>query len=502
MNRRRIFLGALFHETHGFVDETTGLDKFRIRRGEQLLAREGDGSTIDGFLEVARAEGWHVVPASDWAATPSGPVRHAAFETFFEETLAALRQALRDGGLDGIFLCLHGAMTTEYEEDCEGELLARIRAVPGAGNLPLFGVFDLHATFTARMASGADGLVAYRENPHVDARQAAMRAAQLLAHSLGEGRRPRQSWRRVPVIWPPTGTGTADLPMRALEAEARAIETRLPAVLAVNVVGGFAFADARDAGVSVGAILAPDAGSEAEAALDALAAQAFALRAEGLPQEHNLDAVLGRVLPVARGPVLLVEPADNIGGGAPGDCTDILRALLRHGAPDSGVILNDPDAVLRLAALRPGAAMTLSLGGKGWRGDPGPVELAVEFVSRSEGDFQLEDRNSHLAASTGVHVAMGPCATVRHRGITILLTSRKTPPFDLGQWRSQGIAPERFGLIGVKAAVAHRRAYDPIAAASFTVATRGPCASDLRTLPYRRLSRPIFPLDPDAGMAR
>jgi microcystin degradation protein MlrC len=502
MNRPRIFLAALFHETHGFVDETTGVEQFRIRRGEQLLERDGDGSTMDGFLEVARAEGWHVVPASDWAAMPSGPVEHAAFETFCDETLTALRQALREGGLDGIFFCLHGAMTTGREEDCEGEFLARVRAVPGAENLPLFGVFDLHATFTGRMASGADGLVAYRENPHVDGREAAMRAARLLSRSMRDGVRPRQSWRRVPVIWPPTGTGTVDGPMRALEAEARAIEARLPAVWAVNVVGGFAFADARDAGVSVSAVLAPGAGAEAEAALDALAARAFALRAEGQPREHDLDAVLGRVLPVARGPVLLVEPADNIGGGAPGDCTDILRALLRHGAPDSGVILNDPDAVARLAGLRAGETTTLPLGGKGWRGDPGPVPLAVEFVSRSDGNFQLEDRNSHLAASNGVHVAMGPCATVRHRGITILLTSRKTPPFDLGQWRSQGIAPERFGLIGVKAAVAHRRAYDPITAASFTVATRGPCASDLTTLPYRRLSRPIFPLDQDRGTAR
>lgn len=500
MRKPRIFLAGLFHETHGFVDKTTGIEQFRIRRGSELLAREGDGSTLDGFLEVAHKEAWKVVAASDWSAMPSGPVVHTAFETFCADTLAALRQALGEGGLDAVFLCLHGAMTTDREEDCEGEFLARLRAVPGAEQLPVFGVFDLHATFTARMAAGADGLLAYRENPHVDARAASVRAARLLSRALGEGVRPRQSWRRVPVIWPPTGTGTADDPMRTLEAQARAIEARVPGVWAVNVVGGFAFSDARDAGVSVCAILGPDAGTEAEAMLDELAARAVALRAAGLPREHDLDTVLQQSLPVARGPVLLVEPADNIGGGAPGDGTDILRALLQHGAPNSGVILNDPESVARLAGLRPGATVTLALGGKGWRGDLGPVTLPLEFVSCSDGNFQLEDRNSHLAAATGIHVAMGPCATVRHRGITILLTSRKTPPFDLGQWRSQDIAPEAFDLIGVKAAVAHRRAYDPIAAGSFTVATRGPCASDLSALPYRRLRRPIFPLDSDLGI--
>jgi microcystin degradation protein MlrC len=95
----------------------------------------------------------------------------------------------------------------------------------------------------------------------------------------------------------------------------------------------------------------------------------------------------------------------------------------------------------------------------------------------------------------GEQIDMGPSAVARAAGVQILVTSRRTPPFDLGQWRSQGIAPERLFAIGIKAAVAHRRAYEPIAAASFLLETPGPCASDLRTLPFQRVRRPIFPLD-------
>ena len=90
---------------------------------------------------------------------------------------------------------------------------------------------------------------------------------------------------------------------------------------------------------------------------------------------------------------------------------------------------------------------------------------------------------------------MGDCAVVRHAGVQILLTSNKTAPFDLGQWRSQGIEPEQLNVIVVKAAVAHRAAYDPIAARSFTVDTPGPCSSDLKRLPYEKIQQPIFPLD-------
>jgi microcystin degradation protein MlrC len=121
--------------------------------------------------------------------------------------------------------------------------------------------------------------------------------------------------------------------------------------------------------------------------------------------------------------------------------------------------------------------------------------LEVTLVSRSNGHFQLEDKQSHLASMSGSAYEMGPCAVVRHEGLTILLTSRKTPPFDLGQWHSQGVELEKMRVIGVKAAVAHRRAYDKIASRMLWVDTPGPCRSDLTKLPFKKVRRPVFPLD-------
>ena len=95
----------------------------------------------------------------------------------------------------------------------------------------------------------------------------------------------------------------------------------------------------------------------------------------------------------------------------------------------------------------------------------------------------------------GIHINMGPCVTVLHKGVSILLTSRKTPPFDLGQLLSQKIDPGNCSVIGIKAAVAHRRAYDTITHASYTVSTPGPCTSDLKSFPWQHIRRPIFPLD-------
>ena len=487
----KILLAGLFHETHCFVPDRTDLADFRISRGRELMGFRGNGSMIDGFLEVAEANSWEVVPAAYYSATPSGIVEDAVVEAFWSEVAAA---AAADP-CDAVFLSLHGAMVSESIEDVEGSLLKRLRANPMLKQVPVAAVFDLHATMTSAMASCADAMVCYRENPHVDARDSAVRAAGLLSRILTEGRRPRIHHRRAGIIWPPTGTGTRDLPMSRLEELARSLERNNPDFWAVNVVAGFSFADVRDAGVSFN-LVSTGSAANAAAALERLAEAAFELREEGLPPELDPDAaILQAAAACGNGPALLVEPSDNIGGGAPGNGTGVLRALLKSGQKNAGVILADQDAVSALVDSAPKSRHRLQLGGKGNPFDLGPVELEVELVSRSDGLFALEDRRSHAVASTGVEIDMGPTAVVRHKGLTILLTSKKTPPFDLGQWRSQGIEPSEFDIIGVKAAVAHRRAYDPIKRASFTVATPGPCTSDPRELDYQNLARPSYPLD-------
>jgi len=493
MTKLRILLAGLFHETHTFVDEITGIAEYSINRGEAITARRGDGSTIDGFLEIAEREGWDVVPVVDYSALPSGTTEQAVFEQFWDELRAGIEAGLADGGLDGIWLGLHGAMVTTACEDPEGELLARIRRIPSAEALPLFGVFDLHATFTRAMGQGADGLVGYRENPHIDARDAAVRSAELLARSLRRGVRPKMLVRNAPVIWPPTGVATGDRPMRDLEALARQIEAENPDIWTVNVVAGYSFSDVPDAGVAF-SVTTTGSDADAEAALDRLEALAIELRQLGLPAEWSLDDALIEAKRDPSGPQIIVEPSDNIGGGAPGDGTEVLRGFIAHAINNAAVAIADPAAVAVLAGAVPGEVRRLSIGGKGSRLDSGPLELDVTFVSRSDGAFTLEDRNSHLAAMQGIYFSMGPSAVVEFAGIRILLTSRKTPPFDLAQFRSQGIIPEELWVIGVKAAVAHRRAYDPIARRSFTVTTPGPCTSDLKSLPYSRLRRPVFPV--------
>jgi len=485
----RIFLSGLFHETNTFVERPTCIQDFQVRQGEELFGCLGDESPLDGFLQAAAAHGWEVVPGVDWRATPSGPVDNGIFEEFWNGFRPRLENA-QASGLDAVFLVLHGAMATTRYPDVEGELLRRIREM---SSLPLVAVLDLHANVSPEMARHADALVPYRKNPHTDAKEAAVRAAGILKTLLDDKNRGVTAYAHSRVLLAPPDTGTNANPMKSLLEIARRAEREL-GCLEVGVAAGFAHADTPDTGLSFWVVdTKPNAA--AERALETLCEEARRLCAGLSPREIGVDEAIDAAMAAGRFPALLVEPADNIGGGAPGDGTTILRRLIQRNEGPSCVVLNDPDSVGRLQNLKLGGYATLSLGGKGFSRDQGPLGICVELLGLSDGRFELEDVHSHLASMRGTKIDMGPSAVVRHGRVTILITSRATPPFDLGQLRSQGIEPKDFQFIGVKAAVGHRQAYDPITGTSFSVSTPGPCSSDLLSLPYRLIRRPILPLE-------
>jgi microcystin degradation protein MlrC len=509
----RVLLAGLFHETHTFLSGRTMQSEFDERVGQELWLAENDGSPLAGALEVARSQKWEVVPVIDLRAAPGPTVEDSVIARFWSSVESAIH-AEESRGIDGVYLVLHGAMVSESLLDVEGELLLRLRGILGA-NVPVGGVLDLHGNITARMAENSHGLIAYRQNPHADACAAAQDAALLLDRLMTTGERPVTVWHHPPVMWPPTGTGTGFNPMRSLEMMARHIEDVHEEILAVNVFSGFSFADTPDTGVSFTAITLGEP-RYALAELEQLSDWALENRQLGNVLEESLESVLEKIAPsptggapssgepgsgtpgstsMTAGPIVLAEPSDNIGGGAPGDGTGLLAALIGRGVQNAAVAICDPQAVAALSAIEPGGKMTLEIGGRGSELSGGPLRLELELVSLSDGRFTLEDPHSHLAAMCGSRFEMGRSAVVRHGGILILLTSRKTPPFDLGQWRSQGIEPEKLDLIGVKAAVAHRKVYDPIARAHHTVETPGPCSSHLKQFPYRHIVRPIYPLD-------
>ncbi len=490
---KNILFAGIFHETNCFLLEKTKMKDFDILKNNEIFELKGDCSQVSGFLDFALSNNLNIIPIANYTATPSGIVEDQVLNNFWNDFENELDQ-IKDIKVDGIFLSLHGAMITESIFDVEGEILKRIKKNNFLKNVPIFGVFDLHANFTQSMANNSNGLICYQKNPHVDAYDTGFKAAKIMFDSLNQSKIPKTYFIKANIIWPPSGTGTLNDPMKSLENLARKYENINENILAINVIGGFSFADVPESGVSF-SIISKNEDKKIFEILEQLKLTANNLKNKGLVKEDNLEEVIKNICNNKyKEPILLVEPADNIGGGSQGNGTDILRALVSNKLENSGVIINDPDSVMQVQKISIGENIKLNIGGKNNPFDKGPLELEVKLLNKTNGSFLLEDKKSHLAASRGQSIEMGPCAVVNHKGITILLTSKKTPPFDLGQWRSQGINPEKFSLIGIKAAVAYRQAYDKISNTTFIVETTGPCTNNPKKLPYKNVPHSIFPL--------
>ncbi|QDU78730.1 hypothetical protein Pla110_04340 [Polystyrenella longa] len=488
----RILLAGLFHETHTFLEEITRPDDFEIRRGDELLQVAGDGSPLAAVVEFGTEAGWTFLPTIDMRAMPSGTVANEVFEEFWHAISDGYLQQFANG-IDGIYLVLHGAMATDKYPDAEGELLHRLRQLDGAKDIPICGVLDLHGNISPEMMQASQGFVSYQCNPHTDAHAAAYSGAKLLSEVLRRNEFPTVLHQAAGLLWAPTATGTDDVPMKTLEEMARRYEQTEEGVAAVNIFGGYAFADTPHTGVSI-SIVSYGEPSRAQDLLDHLISKANADHVHAQVTDLDPEGLVSHLrqhIDAGENPIVLAEPSDNIGGGAPGDGTSLLSFFLKHNFPGFVVVIDDAAAVATLQTESLGDQVTVVVGGKGSALGEGPVEFTGELIHRSDGHFELEDRNSHLASIAGVQIDMGPCAVLKHPLGSILLTSRKTPPFDLGQLRSQGIIPEEATLIAVKAAVAHRRAYNPIARANYTVDTPGPCSSNLKLFPYKLVPEAI-----------
>jgi microcystin degradation protein MlrC len=489
----RIAIGGIVHETHCFADGRTTRDDFReqaLHKGDAILeAMSGTRSGIGGMIEGASSRGWTLLPTLYGAAMPGGVVAEDAYQAMLRGLLDRLAAAMP---LDGVLLALHGAMVTEEQLDAESDILDRVRAMVGP-DVPIVVELDMHGNISPRTVELADVLVAFDTNPHVDPHARGAEAAAIMERLLRGAIRPTAAIAQPPLLLAPQATGTADLPLRAVHQRAAGMEAEA-AVICICVMGGFAYADTPCTGASV--IVTTDGDSElARRYAQELVDLMMQHRHAALPQFLPPDAAVARALALPGGPIILVDSADNIGGGTPGDGADALRAMLAAEVQEGAVALADREAVEVCWDAGAGAEVSLLVGGKTdrWHGEPVAVTGVVRALS--DGVFACELPDNHFASFYGNTIRMGRTAWLRVHGINLVLTERKTPPFDLAQLRGVGVIPERQKLIAVKSAVAYRAAYLPIAAGVVEMDTAGLCTANLARFPYRYLRRPIFPLD-------
>ena len=489
----RIAIGGILHETHTFMEQRTTLEDFAAQshyRGDELLSSmSGSRSGIGGMIDRAADYGWQLLPTMYAAAMPAGVVTEGAYR----QLLGELTDRIEAGKpLDGVLLALHGAMVAEGELDAEADIVAQARAIVG-DEIPIVVLLDMHGNISPRLVELADVLLAYDSNPHIDGYARGVEAAEIMARLLRRDIRPTAAYARPAMLLPAQSTGTDAAPLALVHARAAEMEAE-DAVICIAVMAGFAYADTPFSGPSI-IVTTDDQPELAAAYAEELSDILFRQRAEALPRFLAPAEAVARAASQASGPVILVDSADNIGGGTTGDGADALAAMLDHGVSEGAIVLADPEAVDICRRAGKAAEVSLKVGGKAdsWHGQPVAVTGTVRALS--DGVFECELPDNHFASFYGSRVHMGRSAWLRVAGVNILLTERKTPPLDLAQLRHIGIEPEAQSMIVVKSAVAYRAAYMSIAAGVIEMDTAGLCSANLSRFPYRHLKRPVFPLD-------
>ena len=486
----RIFLGMFSHETNTFSNIRTDRGQFEahgLRYGGEIIETyRGTGTCLGGMIEAAERHGATLVPSVAAAASPAGRVTKEIYEHVKHRLLSDLGAA---GRLDGVLLDLHGAMVPETCEDGEGDILRAVREAVGPG-VPIAVTLDLHGNITPDVIAHADLLHGYKTYPHVDMAARGLEAGERLFEVASGRLRPTRALRQ-PLLLPPLGSQrTAVGPMRRLYDRADEME-KDPRVIAISIFAGFPMADIQDAGLSVVVVTDDD-----QALADQLAGELEALAWEhrhefthrGLPVP---DAV-ARARAIEGRPVVLADMADNTGGGAAGDGTEILRELLRVGARSAVVAcLWDPEAAAACARAGVGATVTLRVGGKVDDRHGAPLEVTGRVRTLSDGRFIHKG-----PMMRGLEGRLGTTAVLEVDGVKIILISLRWQTLDPEMIRFVGIDPLAEHLLVVKSTIHYRAAFEPIAHAIIEVDAPGLSSSNLDRFTYTRVRRPIFPLDP------
>jgi len=425
-----------------------------------------------------RALGWDLVEGMVAGAQPGGITARAVYEALRDELLADLRAALP---VDMVLLGLHGAMVADGYDDCEGDLLARVRSIVG-GSVVVGAELDPHNHLTPAMVDNADLLVAFKEYPHTDALDRAYELVDLCGAQVERRIRPVAA--RLDCEMIVTLHTTREL-ARGFVDRIKALEGR-DNVLSISISHGFPWGDTPFMGTQVLVYTDDDPAGAAQLARR-LGDELIGMREALAVSYPDIDHALDQALAVHGEPVVLADCADNPGGGAAGDSTFILRRMLERGIGNACLgPLWDPVAARIALDAGVGARLNLRIGGKSGplAGEPVDVACVVNAV--------IPDMT--MTGLGGTPLAMGDSALVEAAGVDIVLTTVRNQAMGTDLFTQLGCDLAARKIIVVKSAQHFQAAFSKITNHVVYVAAPGTATVDLNALPYRKIRRPKWPL--------
>ena len=479
----RVFAGGIETETNTFSPMPTGMADFDVIRAADLDESgelPGFGGPCNIFRQRCQERGWEYIFSLFASAQPAGTTVRAVYESLRDELLTALQAAMP---VDIVLLPLHGAMVAEGYDDCETDIVERVRDI--VGPRAKIGVeLDLHCDVTKAMIDAVDAVVIFKEYPHIDVNERAEELFTIIADAAEGKTRPTMALfdcRMIGMFLTPYE------PMRGFVDEMIAREAE-PGVLSLSLAHCFPWGDVPTCGAQMLAVTDHDPALAARLARE-FGQKFYTMRHEVEPSLHSLDGALDKALAVKEGLVVVADQADNAGGGAPSDSTFVLRALLERGVSNAALgMMWDPVAVKVAMSAGEGAELDLRLGGKMGPMSGDPLDLRVT-VARIIPDMQ------QLWTQTDgpVPIDCGDSVMLQCRGIDIIVNSKRGQVFSPTVFSNFGIEPRSKRLLVVKSTQHFYAGFAPIADQIIYMAGPGAVAPRMKEIPYQRADLRKYP---------
>lgn len=430
----------------------------------------------------AVADGIDLVEGTATWAEPGGLLQRAAYEELRDEILGQLDAALP---VDAVILGLHGAMVAQGYDDCEGDLLERIRTMVGPDVL-IAAELDPHSHLTAKRVAAADILAAFLEFPHTDFYERGEHVVDLAIRALRGDIRPAISTFdcRMIDIYP-----TSREPIRSFVDRLKAMQGR-DGVLSASLIHGFMAGDVPEMGTQI-LLVTDDAPAKGAVLAETLGREVFAMRGKTampmLSTAAGLDRAAALVASRPGKPVVIADVWDNPGGGVAGDGTLILREVLARGMANVAMAtIWDPIAVSFCRAAGDGARIMLRFGGKAGPDGGAPIDAAVTVVRTMAEGWQS------FGAS---RVTLGAAALVHIEGtsVHVIINTNRAQAFEPDIFSNNGLDPLAQDILLIKSTNHFYAGFAPISADIIYVDAGAPYPSNPRVTDYRKMTRAIWP---------
>jgi microcystin degradation protein MlrC len=485
----KILVGSFMYETNFLNTVKSDLDFIKnsgLWFDDIILDKYKNTNTeLWGFLKVLNKYGVEIVPTMANSLSCGGKLTTDAYSFLKEELLKRIRTCKN---LDGVLLSLHGQMITEEIEDAEGDLLEEIRLIVGPDTY-IVSTVDFHADITKKMVNFADVLVGYDTAPHIDQLETGCKAAEILISLIKRKAKAFTVMIKPPMLVHGDTMVTDRDPLLGLMKKVIKVRSEKN-IISSSLFASISIMDTEEAGPCV--IVSSECDKKfAQEKADYLAHEFWKLREKFLIKHMPASQALDKAMKIAGGPVVIINPADSPCAGGPGDTTCALEALLDKKIKNAALAtITDAEAVDACIKAGVGQEVNIKIGGKLDKINSKPLKVKGVVKIISDGKFILKG-----PLYTGTELNMGKAVVLRIEDIDVVITEKPVFSFDPELLRSVGIEPKDKKIVVLKEGTHFRAAYEQFAKGIFFIDCPGFTDVDFSRLVYKRIRRPIFPLD-------